>query len=90
MEGERGSKEAWWGVLGDFRSFRQLGGDSTKVSIKLSEQGKQRKMWGEIARKLLGLQVKEKACSLKVVGCVVLGRRGPIYSCWGLFFSKKP
>ena len=46
--------------------------------------------WARIARKLLSLQVREKACSLKVVGYVVLGRRGPIYSCWEWVFSKKP
>ena len=68
--------------MGDCRSFRQLDSDSVKaVEICQSRgDGGNGREWARIARKLLGLHVREKACSLKVVGCLVLGRKGPIYS----------
>ena len=78
--------------MGDFRSFRQLDSDSVKaVEICQSRgDGGNGGEWARIARKLLGLHVREKACSLKVVGWCCWVGEGPIYSCWEWVFSKKP
>ncbi|PQQ05370.1 hypothetical protein Pyn_00876 [Prunus yedoensis var. nudiflora] len=86
----RGGKVPRGRTFGGFPSFRQLGNVSVGTVAILPKYGRWRK-WASKARKFAGFS-REKACSLKMVSCIVfwLGRRGPIYSCLGLPFFKKP
>ncbi|KAL6284945.1 hypothetical protein ACE6H2_015874 [Prunus campanulata] len=70
-------------VLSVFRGFRQLGSVSVGTVAILPKYRRWRK-WASKARKFAGFS-GEKACSLKMVGCILfwLGRTGSIYSCRG-------
>ncbi|PQQ14064.1 hypothetical protein Pyn_07941 [Prunus yedoensis var. nudiflora] len=68
MEEGRGSEDG--SFFGGLRSFQQLGSVSVRTVAILPKYGRWRKLASK-ARKFAGFS-KEKACSLKMVGCIVV------------------